>query len=74
MSESREFEIVLTPDEGGRFTVFVPELPSVVTEGETIEDAVEMARDAIGGYLETMREEGWELPAVRHERIAVEVA
>lgn len=74
MSESREYEIVLAPEAEGGYSVFVPDLPSVVTQGETLEDAIEMAKDAITGYLETMREERWEIPAVRHERIAVEVA
>ncbi len=33
-----------------------------------------MARDAIEGYPEIMREEGWPVPTVRRERVAVEAA
>jgi predicted RNase H-like HicB family nuclease len=40
----------------------------------TVEEALEMARDAIEGYLEIMRDEGWPVPTVRRERIAVEAA
>ena len=54
--------------------MFVPELPSVATQGETVEEAVAMAKDAIEGYLETMRDEGWEVPRVRRERVSRPVA
>jgi predicted RNase H-like HicB family nuclease len=43
----------------------------VVTEGETVAEALAMARDAIEGYIATMRDHGWKLPAVRREQVAV---
>jgi antitoxin HicB len=67
----KQYDVVLVPQEEGGFLVSVPELPSVATEGETVEEALMMAKDAIEGYLATMREEGWDLPSVRHERVAV---
>jgi predicted RNase H-like HicB family nuclease len=70
----REYDVVLVPEAEGGFSVFVPDLPSVATQGETVEEALDMARDAIEGYLEIMREEGWPVPTVRHERVAVEAA
>jgi len=33
-----------------------------------------MARDAREGYLQVMRDEGWPLPIVRRERVAIEAA
>lgn len=51
--------------------VSVPDLPSIVTEGDTAAEALTMAKDAIEGYLATMRERGWPLRSVRHERVAV---
>ena len=43
-----QFTIILDPDpdEGG-YTVTVPALPGVVTQGETIEEAIAMAREAV---------------------------
>ena len=70
----REYEVVLVPEAEGGFSVFVPELPSIATEGDTADEALEMAREAIEGYLETMREEGWAVPEVRRERVAVRAA
>ncbi len=63
MAERREYEVVLVPQPEGGFVVSVPDLPDVVTEGETREEALEMAKDAIEGYLEAMRERGWPVRA-----------
>jgi antitoxin HicB len=70
----REYEIVLRPEPEGGFSVFVPELPSVVTEGATVQLAHAMAREAIEGYLEVMHEHGLAVPAVRRGRVAVRTA
>ncbi len=69
--EKREYEIILQPELEGGFSVVVPELPSVVTQGETVEDAYAMAKEAIEGYLEVMYEEGLPIPAVQRRLIAV---
>jgi predicted RNase H-like HicB family nuclease len=73
MSELREYEIVLVPEATG-FSVFVPELPSVATQGETVEEAVAMAKEAIELYVETMEEEGLPIPrcSARASRLAGE--
>jgi len=62
--------ILQTEPEGG-FSVFVPDLPSVATQGETREEALAMAKDVIEGYLEVMQEEGLPIPTVERERVAV---
>jgi antitoxin HicB len=69
--ERKQYEVVLVPQAEGGFVVSVPELPGVVTEGETVAEALAMAKDAIEGYLATMRDRGWALPAVRRERVAI---
>ena len=74
MSLEREYEIVLQPEPEGGFSVFVPELPSVATQGETIEEAIDMAKEAIEAYLEVMREDGLPTPTVYRSSIAVHAA
>jgi antitoxin HicB len=59
---TREYEIVLQAEPNGGFSVFVPELPSVATQGDTVEEAHAMAKEAIEGYLEVMREDGLPVP------------
>ena len=71
MGSAREYEVVLSPEPEGGFSVFVPELPSVATQGDTRDEALAMAKEAIEGYLELMEEEGWEVPRVERERVAV---
>ena len=72
MTDRHEYEVVLTPQAEGGFTVSVPDLPDVVTEGETREEALAMAKDAIEGYLETMRDHRWAVPVAVHERVVVQ--
>ena len=71
MNTEREYEIVLQPEPEGGFSVSVPELPSVSTQGETIEEATEMAKDAIEAYLDVMHEDGLPIPTVHRTSVAV---
>lgn len=57
-TSDQEYEVVLIPQAEGGFVVAVPALPDVVTEGDTEEEALAMAKDAIDGYLETMHAQG----------------
>jgi antitoxin HicB len=50
----RTYRILLTPEEEGGFSVSVPTLPGCFTQGETVEAAVEMAKEAIGLYVEDL--------------------
>ena len=53
MSQSEyEYTVIYERNETGGYTVTVPVLAGLVTEGRTIEEAHEMARDAIACYLE----------------------
>ena len=42
--------------------MIVPALPGCVTFGETIDEALSMAKEAIEGYIETLNELGKEVP------------
>lgn len=54
------YRIVLRPEPEGGYTVIVPSLPGCITYGETIEEAKEMAKDAIEAYLKSMEKHGEE--------------
>ena len=58
----RAYTVHLEPAEEGGYIVTVPALPGCVTQGETYEEALAMAKDAIEGWLETMAELGKPLP------------
>ena len=46
------FKVVLEPSEEGGYTVYVPALPGCVSEGDTIQEALQNIREAIELYLE----------------------
>ena len=54
------YPIILTPDEVG-YVVYVPDL-DVSTEGDTLTEAIEMARDVIGLMGIDMQDDGKALP------------
>lgn len=62
MSATRTYSIVLEPMEEGGFLVHVPALPEVVTGGDSEDEALAMAREAIELVLESRRERGEEIP------------
>ncbi len=56
------YRILLTREPEGGFTVNVPALPGCVTFGENIDHAMEMAKEAIELYVETLQAEGDPVP------------
>jgi len=56
------YRILLRKEPEGGYTVLVPALPGCITFGETIEEAIKMAKEAIELYLESMIENGEEIP------------
>ena len=46
----------------GTYTAIVPALPGCITWGETVEHAMEMAKEAIEGCIEVLKEEGEPVP------------
>jgi antitoxin HicB len=62
VTTSLTYTVVLVPDPEGGFCVSVPALPGCHTQGETEEEALEMAEDAIRCYVESLRLDGLPLP------------
>jgi predicted RNase H-like HicB family nuclease len=59
----RRYTIVLDPDpDDGGYTVTVPALPGCVTQGDTVEQCVERAQEAITGYIESLQARGLPVP------------
>lgn len=48
-----ELKIVLDEQEEGGYTIYVPALPGCISEGDTIEEAIENIKEAITLYLDT---------------------
>ena len=71
------YVVVLKPaleeDEAG-FTVNVPSLPGCITEGDTVEQALDNAREAIEGYLLSLKDRGLPIPPSDEVVTSLEVA
>lgn len=50
------------PEDDGGFSVTVPDLKGCITQGDTLQEALQMAEDAALGWLLTSIEDGEELP------------
>ena len=61
------YQAILTPDEGG-YAVEVPDLPGCFSFGETLEEAIFMAADAMKTYVAALLADGDKLPPfVQHD-------
>ncbi|KJR96910.1 MAG: antitoxin HicB [Peptococcaceae bacterium BRH_c4a] len=70
----RRFKVILDWNEdGGGYTVTVPALPGCVTQGDTIEESLERAQDAIEGFIEALKIIGEPIPVSDVEIAEVQV-
>lgn len=69
MAASYSYSVILEPQEGGGFTVLVPALPEVVTEGDTEQEALANVEEAIRAILEYRQEQGIAIPSDAHPEI-----
>ncbi len=59
----RTYTIILEPDlEEGGYTVTVPALAGCITQGETVAECLERAREAIEGFIESLKADGTPIP------------
>lgn len=67
-----KFRVIIEPDEDGMFVAQCPTLPGCVSQGKTREEAVANIRDAIEGYLASLKKHGDPIPpAITEEFIEV---
>jgi predicted RNase H-like HicB family nuclease len=58
MASASEMEFIFEPQDEGGYRVYAPELPGLHTQGDSLEDATENAREALALYIEGLREDG----------------
>jgi predicted RNase H-like HicB family nuclease len=56
------FTVLVEPNEPDGYLVTCPALPGIVTEGDTLDEAFAMAKDAIEGYLTSLLKHGEPIP------------
>jgi len=60
-----EYTVFFEANEAGGYTVTVPSLPGLVTEGKDLDDARDMAKDAIRCYIEGLKKAKEPIPIER---------
>jgi len=56
------YRVLLRKEPEGGYTLTVPSLPGCVTYGDTIDEAIEMGKEAIALYVESLKAHGEEIP------------
>lgn len=54
--------LLLTPQPEGGYTVTSPLLPELVTEGDSLSEALDNVKDALAAVIEIYQEQGRPLP------------
>jgi predicted RNase H-like HicB family nuclease len=68
-----KFRVIIEQDEDGVFVAHCPALPGCISQGATREEAQANIKEAITGYLESLKKHGEPIPPPITEEI-VEVA
>ncbi len=69
-----KFRILIRQDEDGMFVSEVPDLPGCISQGRTRQDAVVNAKDAISGYLASLKKHGESIPSpIDEETVEIHV-
>ena len=55
------YPAIFDPENGG-YNISFPDLPGCLTCGETLDDALHMAKDVLTGFLEWLKEDGEAFP------------
>jgi len=56
------YRAFLTPKDEGGFSVNVPTLPGCFTQGETLQEAIEMTKEAVSVYIESLKAQDEPIP------------
>lgn len=63
------YRIVIEQDEDGQFVAECPTLPGCISQGHNRDEAVANIKDAIAGYLESLKKHGEPIPPPITEEI-----
>jgi predicted RNase H-like HicB family nuclease len=67
-----KYRVLIEEDEDGIFIVECPSLPGCVSQGKTRKEALENIKDAIKGYLESLKKHGEAIPpSIQEELVEV---
>ncbi len=69
-----KFRIIVEKDEEGVFVVECPSLPGCISQGKTRSEALENIKDAIKGYLDSLKKHNEPIPPSIDEEVVEVIA
>ena len=67
-----KFRIIIEPDDDGNFVVECPNLPGCISQGKTRMEAIRNIKDAIHGYVFSLKKHGEPIPpSIEEEMVEV---
>lgn len=68
-----KLRVIIEQDEDGKFVATCPTLPGCLSQGDTRQEALANIRDAIAGYIESLRRHNEPVPpSISEEVVEVE--
>jgi len=72
-SAELNFTVLIEMNEDGGYTAMVPSLPGCITQGDTWDETITNAREAIAGHIEALRTLGKQIPMEIPVKVPIEV-
>ena len=72
MEMNMKYRVVIEEDEEGFFVAECPSLPGCISQGRNKQEALENIRDAIKGYLKSLKKHNEPIPSAAEE-VMIEV-
>jgi predicted RNase H-like HicB family nuclease len=66
-------QVLIYPGEDGYWVAECPSLPGCISQGKTRDEAISNIKEAIGGYIKSLEEDGLPVPEERFESMLVAV-
>lgn len=66
-----KYRIIISQDEDSFYVAECPSLPGCISQGETREEALANIKDAIAGYLESLKKHKEQVPKIEEELVEV---
>lgn len=64
-----KFRVIIQQDEDGMFVAECPSLPGCISQGESREEALRNIKDAIEGYIESLKKHSEAIPPPIDEEV-----
>lgn len=66
-------QVIVYPGEDGYWVVECPSLPGCLSQGKTVDEALQNIKEAIDGYIASLEDDGLPVPEERFQAMVVAV-